>query len=48
MVPKITPNHHVPIPENYEDTYSVRIKLSTELRKKFVSDLGKVLPFTVS
>lgn len=24
MVPKITPNHHVSIPEDYEDTYSVR------------------------
>lgn len=24
MVPKITANHHVPIPENYEDMYSVR------------------------
>lgn len=24
MVPKITPNHHVSIPEDYEDTFSVR------------------------
>lgn len=59
MVPKITPNHHVPIPENYEDTYSVRTKLSAELRKRlpvsrgatlnaFVSELRKVLPFDCS
>lgn len=27
MVPKITPNHHVSIPEDYEDTYSVRRRL---------------------
>lgn len=24
MVPKITPNHHIPIPQHYEDGYSVR------------------------
>ncbi|TNM90264.1 hypothetical protein fugu_004498 [Takifugu bimaculatus] len=28
MVPKITPNHHIPIPQNYEDAYSI----STETR----------------
>lgn len=28
MVPKITPNHHIPIPPNYEDAYPVRINYS--------------------
>lgn len=36
-VPKISPNHHVPIPENYEDAYSVRSKLWVTWRRCLIS-----------
>lgn len=42
MVPKITPNHHVSIPEDYEDTYSVR--RTSALYKHWEQSSRKMLP----
>lgn len=36
MVPKLTPNHHVPIPESYEFNTSVRRKMTSLLLEPLV------------
>lgn len=48
MVPKITPNHHVSIPEDYEDTYSVRRTLQFYARNIEDRVSGRYLQFNWS